>query len=123
LNWEFFLDNKGLNLQGNHFVNYLKYALENYDKLVSKVGGKASTVQAQKSGMAIYLDHKEDKVYWVGRSGGIATIEDDVRTGVWRNKLYGINIEEPRDGRQGNWITSREFADIIRRGIKSVDGT
>jgi len=123
LNWEFFLDNKGLNLQGNYFIDYLKYALKNYDKLVSKAGGKASTIQAQKSGMSIYLDYKEDKIYWVGRFGGIATIEDDVRTGAWRNKLYGINIEEPRDGREGNWVTSKEFADIIRRGIKSRDGT
>ena len=117
LNWEFFLENKELNLQGNYFVSYLKYALKNYDKLVSKAGGKASTVQDHKSGMTIYLDFKENKYYWVGRQGGIKTIEDDVRAGVWRNKLYGINIEKPSDGREGNWITSAEFADIVERGI------
>ena len=118
LNWEFFVQNEALDLQGNPFVNYLKYALDNYDDLASKSGGKALTVQAEKRGMSVYMDYREGKLYWIGRSGGRAAVENDVKTGVWRSKSYGINDDKPRDGRKGNWMTNREFAEIVRRCTK-----
>lgn len=113
VNWEFFIDNKGLNLQDNYFANYLKYALENYRELVSEAWGKASTVQDQKRGRVIYDEAKENKHYWVGRQGGGTSIEEDVRKKVWKNKIYGTNYNKPAEGREGNWLTSTEFADII----------
>ena len=39
INWEFFIDNNDLNVQDNFFYNYLRFALENYDELVSISAG------------------------------------------------------------------------------------
>jgi len=115
LNWQFFIDNKELNVQSNYFFAYLKFALENYSGLVSERYGKASTVRDELRGTEIYQDGKTGKTLWVGRNGGRSAIEEDVRKGIWRNRLYGTNTEEPKDGRKGNWLSSAEFAEIIDR--------
>ncbi len=121
VNWEFFIDNKEINLQGNYFVSYLKFALENYSKLVSEQSGTASTVQGQLHGTAIYLDGKTDETLWVGRQGGRRAIEEDVRKGVWSNKIYGTNTEKPKDGREGNWLSSAEFAEIVDQVVIELE--
>ena len=113
VNWQFFIDNKEINLEGNHFADYLRFALEHYNKLVSNRSRKAETVQEEMSGAAIDRDGKMGIIYWVGRQGGRTSIEQDVRMGVWRKKLYGINAKNPRNGREGNWLTSIDFANII----------
>ena len=115
VNWQFFIDNRELSVQGNYFFAYLKFALENYSGLVSEKYGKASTVRDELRGTKIYQDGKTGKTLWVGRNGGRSAIEEDVRKDVWRNKLYGTNTEKPKDGREGNWLSSVEFAEIVDR--------
>lgn len=115
LNWQFFIDNKELNVYDNYFFPYLKFALENYDGLVSEKYGKALTVRDELRGTEIYQDGKTRKTLWVGRNGGRSAIKEDVRKHVWQNKLYGTNTEKPKDGREGNWLSSAEFAEIVDR--------
>lgn len=111
--WEYFLNNGDLRLEDNYFLNYLRFALENYKELVSEHTGRGSTIQDLKQGCEIFKDGKANRIYWVGRGGGRKSIENDVRNNLWENKLYGINAEKPKDGRLGNWITCKEFAQIV----------
>jgi hypothetical protein len=122
INWEFFLDNDDIDLQGNYFSNFLRFALERYDELVSDQSGTASTVEDEKPGFDIYKDGTSQKELWVGRKGGKLTIEQDVKKGTWRDKLYCTNTQKPRDGQKGNWISSHEFAEIVDQTTKGSAG-
>ena len=121
INWEFFVDSEGIDLQGNYFSNFLRFALERYDELVSDQSGMASTVEDEKPGFDIYKDGTSQKKLWVGRKGGKSTIEQDVKKGTWRDKLYCTNTLKPRDGQEGNWISSHEFAEIVDQTTKGSD--
>jgi hypothetical protein len=113
LNWEYFIDKQDLNVRDNYFYPYLKFALMNYEMLRSKKWATASTILEKITGNRIYKDSKAGKVFWVGRSGGIKAVEEDVKKGVWKRKLYGTNTVKPKDGRAGNWLTSTTFVQII----------
>ena len=125
INWEFFLDNEEIALQGNYFSNFLRFALEHYDQLVSDQSGIASTVEDQKRGIQIYEMFKEGisrEEFWLGRKGGKLTIEEDVKNGTWRDRLYSTNTQKPLDGQKGNWINSGEFAQIVDQTAKGLAG-
>lgn len=118
MNWEFFINNEDIDLQGNYFANFLRFALEHYDELVCDQSGMASTVEKQIRGFDVYRDGIDQGKLWVGRKGGKRTIEEDVNKGTWRDKLYGINTQKPQDGQKGNWISSHEFAAIVDNATK-----
>jgi hypothetical protein len=118
INWEFFLANDEIDLRDNYFANFLRFALEHYDELVCDQPGMASTVERQIPGFDVYLNGTGQEKLWVGRKGGKRTIEDDVKKGVWRDKLYAINTQKPQDGQKGNWINSHEFAAIVDNATK-----
>jgi hypothetical protein len=117
INWEFLLESEGIDLHDNYFANFLRFALEHYDTLVSDKSGIASTVESQMPGFDVYVNGISENTLWVGRKGGRRTIEEDVKKGVWRNKLYVINTQKPQAGLRGNWISSREFSAIIDRAV------
>jgi hypothetical protein len=118
INWEFLLDNKDINLQDNYFANYLKFAIEHYDDLVCDQAGMASTVEGQVPGSKVYVNGIGEKTLWVGRKGGKHIIEEDVKKGIWSDKLYAINTQKPQGGQKGNWISSHEFAAIVDGATK-----
>lgn len=94
-----YLKNEEISLEGNYFACYLKFALEHSNKQVSDTSGKAETVQRKKFGVDIDYDGELSKIYCNSRQGRRRVIEHDVRIGVWRKKLYGVNAEKPKDGR------------------------
>ena len=118
VNWEFFVDNGALDVQGNYFYPYLKFALNNYCCLVS-----VRSVIHRIPGSAIYNDGNPDKNLWVGRSGGREVIEEDVRAGRWKRTLYTISSGEgpPTGGRKGNWLRSGEFAKLVEQSLRQPD--
>lgn len=118
INWEFLLDNEDIDLQDNYFANFLRFALERYDDLVCDQSGMASTVERQIPGFDVYVNGIGPKTLWVGRKGGKSTIEEDVKKGIWRDKLYAINTQKPQGGQKGNWISSHEFAAIVDNATK-----
>lgn len=112
INWQFFIDNERLDLRGNYFYPYLKFALANYQHLVS-----LASVIDRIPGSAIYNKGNPEERLWVGRREGRTAIQEDVRTGRWQKKLYAINSERPpKGGRAGNWVSSAEFAKIVEEG-------
>ncbi len=115
VNWEFFVDNRALDLRGNHFYPYLKFALQHYNDLRS-----VASVIHRVPGSAIYNERNPDRNLWVGRSGGRDVIEEDVRSGKWKRILYAVSSGEgpPRGGRKGNWLTSEEFAEIVEQRLR-----
>jgi hypothetical protein len=113
INWELLIDDTRFNVRDNYFYPYLNFALKNYDKLVSSQWGIATTIQTKHTGIDIYLDGKSAKKLWVGRRGGRKVIEDDIKKGRWKRKLYGTNTEKPKSGQAGNWLSSTEFAEIV----------
>ncbi len=120
INWEFFIDNKVLDVEDNYFYNSLRFAIENYDDLVSEHSAEASTVEFEVSGQKVYSDGTSDTPsLWIGREGGRRTIEKDVEKGTWTGRVYCANTLNPEKGRKGNWLSSREFAEIVdeRRGV------
>jgi len=86
VNWEFFINNKDLNVRDNLFYNYLKFALEKYDDHVSisAGGGLPSTVEFYMKGQTLYELDVESSDFWVGRKGGEDKIKEDARSGKWR---------------------------------------
>jgi len=119
LNWEFFIDNQQLDVQGNYFYPYLKFALARYEHLVS-----VAPVIEKVPGSVIYNDGNPEKRLWVGRRGGRTAIEGDVTTDGWRGKLYAINAGgPPTGGRAGNWLTSEEFARMVEDGQRRKGDT
>lgn len=113
INWELLIDDANFNVRDNYFYPYLQFALKNYDKLVSSQWGRATTIQTNYAGIDIYLDGKSAKTLWVGRRGGRKVIANDIKKGSWKRKLYGTNKEKPKDGREGNWLSSMEFAEMV----------
>jgi len=66
IHWEFLQDEDILDLRENYFVNYLKYALENYARLVSTTSWREpSTATGKLKGLEIYDDHQSGKPRWV----------------------------------------------------------
>ncbi|MGD0598154.1 MAG: hypothetical protein ABSA64_11625 [Sedimentisphaerales bacterium] len=112
INWEFFVRNKALDVASNYFYNYLKYALDKYQYLVSK-HGSPSTVKFKKTGQEVYENGKNNGSWWVGIDGGENTVIENIKNIDWRNKKYNVNTIKPLDGRKGNWITSIKFAELV----------
>jgi hypothetical protein len=114
INWEYFIDNRDLNVKDNIFYNYLRFALDNYEDLVENKSGKAETVKDYKTVEEIYRNGKNNGNWWVGRQGGEKTIIEDIKTN-WKNhnKKYAMNTIKPSRGRNGNWITSKKFAELV----------
>lgn len=113
INWQFFIDNNALDMKENYFYPYLKLALDKYDALVAKKHGKALTIKEEISGSQIYLDGKNARDLYVGRMGGKKVVLNDVKQGIWRNRKYATNTEKPKNGLEGNWLSSAEFAEIV----------
>ncbi len=115
VDWEFFLGNRSLDVRGNYFYPYLKFALRNYKALRSK-----ASVIHRIPGSAIYNEGNPDRNLWVGRSGGRDVIEEDLRSGRWKRLLYAVSSGEgpPKGGRKGNWLTSEEFAEIVEQRLR-----
>lgn len=107
--WEFFI--KVLDVASNYFHNYLKFALDNYPELVAT--GSPPPPYPQKSGRQIYEDGKSNGTLWVGRQGGAKAIIEDIKSGEWETCEYYVNQDKPSSGRKGNWITSKEFAELV----------
>ena len=113
LNWEFFLGNPDLMVEGNYFYNYLRYALENYDSLVSPKS-TATTCETREIGRVLYEKIKQRGLdLWVGRQGGLQTIREDIVSGKWLSHVYFVNSQKPATGRPGNWISGQEFLRLV----------
>jgi hypothetical protein len=66
------------------------------------------------TGEAIYEDGKSLANLWVGRQGCTKTIIEDIKSGEWRTRKYYVNPgKRPPRGRKENWITSKEFAELV----------
>lgn len=115
INWEFFIDNNDLNVQDNCFYNYLRFALENYDELVSisAGGGLASTVELKIKGLAIPEFYDENPDFWVGRQGGEKKIIEDIESSKRKKHKYCMNSSKPSKGQPCNWITLQRFIELI----------
>lgn len=122
INWEFFIDNGKLNfddsgkinLQEKYFYNYLKFALDNYESLVAT--GPPQPPYPKIRGQQIYEDGKNNGNLWVGRQGGRKSIKEDVKDNEWRTRKYYVNPDKsPPRGRKENWITSKEFTELVGR--------
>jgi len=114
INWEFFIGNQALDVTSNYFYNYLKFALDNYKDLVAK-NGPPGTVEDYKTGEEIYRNGKNNGSWWVGMRGVVNIIIEDAKTNKWKSASYGMNTIKPPAGRKGNWITSKEFAELVDR--------
>lgn len=115
INWEFFIGNQSLDVTTNYFHNYLRFALDNYEELVSKStgGGLPTTVEFYMKGPALYELCEESPDFWVGRMGGEKKIQEDVQSDKWRKHMYCVNSVKPAKGRPGNWIPLMKFRDLI----------
>lgn len=117
LNWEFFLNSHNIDVEGSYFYSFLKYALANYERLVADGGsgtwGQASTVKEYMKGRQVYECVKNGQKIWVGRKKGSIAIIQDVKSGKWTSFDYSINDHKPEKGHKGNWISSKEFAEIV----------
>lgn len=115
INWEFFIGNQSLDVTNNAFHNYLKFALDNYEELVSKStgGGMPLTVEFYLKGPALYELCEEYPDFWVGRDGGEKKIKEDAISGKWRKHKYCVNSTKPSKGQPGNWIQLTKFRDLI----------
>jgi hypothetical protein len=114
--WQIFTEKLARDLEDNYFFNYLKYALSKYRISVSDRSRSATTIQKQKSGLTIYTEYLEQEGklgYWIGRENARKSIEEDPKSGSWIKRKYGINSNNPKDGRPGNWIHVTEFFDIL----------
>lgn len=111
INWEVFIDNGEFDLKNNYFYNHLKFALDNYKELVST--GSPPPPYHRKKGQQIYEDGKNNVNYWVGRQGGKKRIIEDIKFNEWETYEYYVNQDKPPTGRKGNWITSKEFAELV----------
>lgn len=114
-NWEFFIDNDDLDVQHNVFYNYLRFAIENYDKLVSITvgGGPPSTVEFYMKGQALYELEEESQDFWIGRRGGEDKIIEDAKSSKWQKHKYCVNSIKPLKGKPGNWIPFVKFVELI----------
>lgn len=113
IHWEALLDNLN-NIKHNVFFNYLKYALENYEKLVSISSfGQASTVKYYMPGQEIFQNQEGVNSHWVGREGGERKFIDDITTGKWKSYKYSMNSTKPEKGRHGNWIGVQRFVELV----------
>jgi len=118
INWEFFIDNRLPNVEGNLFYNYLRFALENYSHLVQKstwVLPDHAKEDEKMTGEAIYENGKNLANLWVGRRGGRLTFRKDIQTGKWRRRKYFTNLIKPDRGLTGQWISSMDFAEMVDR--------
>jgi hypothetical protein len=115
INWEFFINNKELNVQDSFFYNYLRFALERYDEHVSlSVGGDPpTTVEFYMKGLALYEFYEENPTFWIGRMGGEKKIQEDAMHGKWRKHSYCVNSKKPLKGQPGNWIPLQRFIELI----------
>jgi hypothetical protein len=127
--WDFFIEIFS-KLQDNMFFNYLRFALDNYDKLVQgKKWVKPSYVEDYLSGEEIYRKFKQGENLWIGRQGGTKIFLEDIQTGKWRKHKYYISSQKPERGKTGQWINSNEFIkmiDTVQKGgtgkLKHVEG-
>lgn len=113
LNWEVFLDTSHFNLAGNHFYNYLRFALEHYDHLVSLASWNPQTASGEWSGEQIRQAVQAGECVWVGRKGGEEAIRADIAGGRWQYRSYYINSKKPKNGRPGNWISGERFVELV----------
>lgn len=116
INWDEFLEGQFPDLlEDCFFYNYLKFALDNYDDLVSvRIGPDTA-------GLEIYKLAKQGNRFWVGRDGGADKIDEDGANGTWIRRVYFTNQTKPKSGRKDNWITSEEFAGIMDKYVKPSD--
>ena len=114
LNWEGFIEDKRFTFQDCIFYNYLRCALENYDKLVQEeMWTYPSHVTFYLTGEEVYLNGKGDKTVWVGRKQGRQTFIKDVVNNSWRKRKYCACSFKPEKGIPGQWINSEEFTSIV----------
>ena len=114
LNWEVFVEDHRFTFQDCIFYNYLRCALENYDKLVQEeMWTNPSHVTFYLTGEEVYLNGKGDKTVWVGRKQGRQTFIKDVVNNSWRKRKYCACSFQPEKGIRGQWINSEEFTSIV----------
>ena len=122
LNWEMFLEDEFKSIKNSLFYNYLKYAIEHYDGLVSvSKPYEASTVKFKMKGKDIYLLEDENNNLWVGRMGGKKQYIEDATTGFWYKRQYCMNNVKPLKGQKGYWITVKEFKGIIDKDGNGIN--
>jgi hypothetical protein len=89
----------------------LKKLINDESKVLAQESG---TVEDYKKVEEIYENGKNNGNWCVGRKGGEKTIIEDGRTNWKRhNGKYCMNSKKPPRGRNGNWITSKRFAELL----------
>ena len=112
VNWEYFLTCANRDLEANIFYNYLRFALEQYPKLVSRAWSPPTTVAFKMKGYQL-LKALGDGSMWIGRKGGQRQIRADVESGKWRHFDYCVNSVKPTKGRPGNWVALSDFKYMV----------
>jgi hypothetical protein len=119
INWEFFIDNQELDVVNNYFYNYLKFALDNYKRLVEKKSGQANTVEGHMNGAEVYRRGVNGESFWVGRgrrkgkaTRGRIEIEEEIKSNRWDREEYNINFTSLGPP-TSNWISVKEFIELV----------
>lgn len=113
LNWETLLDERRFSVADNHFSNYLRFALDNYGKLVSALSGFPTTATDKWTGQQIEAAARRGEPVWIGLKGGETTLARDIEDGRWPAKLYFVNSVKPPRGRPGNWVSAERLFGLL----------
>lgn len=109
---------KGI-LHGSFFYETLRYALQNFDTLVSANSGAFGSFgknsEDRLPGLEILSLHKVGKGFLVGRKGGVngAELKTDKESGGWQTYEYEVNFTG-KETPNRNWFSSAEFVEFMK---------
>jgi len=119
LHWENILGAYTEMLKGTYFYETLKYALSNFNTLVSgnngAFGSFGKNSEDRLNGVEIITCHKAGKRFWVGRNRGLhgAELQKDKETGGWQTYEYEVNFTD-KEAPNRNWFSSSDFVECMK---------
>ncbi len=119
LYWENILNAYTGILQGTYFYETLKFALQNFTKLISgnngSFGSFGKNCEDRLSGLEILTWHKAGKRFWVGRDRGLYgnKLQKDKETGGWQRFEYEVNFTG-NEAANRNWFSSFDFVEFMK---------
>lgn len=114
ITWNTLYDQYSASYPDDYFLEVLKYALDNYDDLVSSTQSSYSQ-KTHMTGLNIYRQYKNEslEIIIMGRNGGLTgkSLKDDLMTNSWSNQPYEVSSEETPRNR--NWFYVEDFISLI----------